>query len=73
MAATTIQLDADTQARLKALKGDLTYDEVLRLLLDLVTPEEVDRAREIRERSYEEWQQQVAGRIRKSRKNARIF
>lgn len=76
MASTTIQVDVDTHARLAELKeaagADLTFDAVIRLLLDLATPEEVAAAERAREEAYREWQREFAGKIRKSKKTYRI-
>lgn len=73
MKTTTVQVDAETHARLKEVKADMTFDELFRLYLDLVPPEEVRRARAAREAAYREWQKDAAERIRANRRNTRVF
>lgn len=73
VSTTTVQVDVETHARLKDLKEDMTFDELFRLYLDLVPPEEVKRARAERDRAYREWQEEAAKRIRASRRNRKVF
>lgn len=73
MGTTTVQLRHDTHARLKKAKRDMTFDELFRLLLELVPPEDIDRARKIKAKAYGKWQVETARRIRASRSNKRLF
>lgn len=73
MTTTTVQVDAETHARLKAVKGDMTFDELLRLYLDLVDPEEIARARRQRQIAYQKWQEDAARQVRAGRRNKRVF
>lgn len=73
VSTTTVQVDVETHARLKEVKQDMTFDELFRLYLDLVTPEEVRRARAAREEAYRRWQDETARKIRADRRNKRVF
>lgn len=73
MSTTTVQVDVETHKRLKEVKEDLTFDELFRLYLDLVPPEELRRARAQREAEYRKWQEETAGKIRANRANTRLF
>lgn len=55
------------------LKGDSTFDETIHLLLDLVDPADLRHAQRLREKAYEAWQEEFANRIRRSRRNRRLF
>lgn len=68
-----MQVEQETHARLKQVKDDMTFDELFRLFLDLVPPEEIRRARAEREEAYRKWQEQAAKKIRASRRNKRLF
>lgn len=68
-----MQVDAETHARLKEVKEDMTFDELFRLYLDLVPPEEVRRARAAREEAYRRWQEGTARKIRADRRNRKLF
>lgn len=68
-----MQVDAETHARLKAIKGDMTFDELLRLYLDLVDPKEIEEARRQRAEAYRQWQEKTARQIRAGRRNKRVF
>lgn len=70
---TTVQLERSTHGRLAKLKHEMTFDELINLMLDLVTPEEIEEAREARVEAYEKWQDEVAKNIRANRANKRLF
>jgi hypothetical protein len=70
---TTVQLERATHGRLTELKHEMTFDELINLMLDLVTPEEIERAREARNRAYLKWQAEIAKNIRTSRAHKRLF
>lgn len=65
MAKTTVQLDKETHQRLTDVKDDMTFDEVISLMLDILDPKDIRAAREARQKAYEEWQRRVAQRVRR--------
>ena len=73
MSTTTVQVELETHARLKEVKEDMTFDQLFRLYLDLVPPEEVRRARAAQEEAYRKWQEETARRLRADRRNKRLF
>lgn len=73
VAKTTIQLDKETHKRLSDVKDDLTFDEAISLMLDMLDPQDIRAAREARQKAYEEWQRQMASAIRSNPTNKRLF
>ena len=73
VASTTIQLERSTHGRLKRVRHEMTFDELINLMLDLVTPQEIEQARALRRKAYEHWQDNVAKKVRANRANKRLF
>lgn len=61
---TTIQLTAETHKRLKERKKDMTFDEAIRLLLDVVSPEAFQRARKTWDEAQAKWEKEWAEKVR---------
>ncbi|MBW3582307.1 MAG: hypothetical protein KY455_04330 [Euryarchaeota archaeon] len=62
MVATTIQVSDETRELLKRYKvAGMSYEEVLRLFMELLSPEEFHSL-------YRDWQSKVAKEVRKSKK-----
>ena len=62
MVASSIQVSGKTRAALRKYKtGGMTYEDVLKLMMQVMPPEEFHAA-------YVKWQVQIAESIRKSKK-----